>query len=711
MHAVGPLIVIGKYGYDKEKNQLFQLDDASVKIKLEPRLVQLLDYFLAHPDQIVSKDQLLDQVWPENEGSDAAVTRAVATLRKLLLPALDGQPCIETLSKRGYRWTFAVTVLAEWPSQKNSFVSIAQKLEEPVEPATIDSAAIQPVQAQASLGAWLAACFKSTPWFLPLVGIFCLTLALLWFGWRMASAPHSALPVYSQQVSLSALTGDEMAPLFHPEKALLYYQYQPSQQLWRWLQHDLQTNQLRHAPQQFTKMSQGVQIDGQHMVFQAVNQDGCQFYRAALTQLEQAAIPVLACDELVKHGLTLHEQTLYWLALSKEQQFEVRRRPVAAFLQPSDAVDDVLIQFPSHYRRATHLHAHGQFLYVILEHSEALSSMIRLHPDRAQQDWLMDLTQQVYQIRSWDHEHLLLTTSAGLMLYQLSSGRLQPLQTMLGNYRDAYPYNKQILAVNLLNGSTDIVPIESPHLPAVGKLSPWLNSHRHERHFITQQDRHAFVSNRSGYEQIWLWQQDRLVQLTEFKQPVRISQLLWHNQQLLAIVDAVLYQVQLTDGKLRRLQQQTHRAVSCHGQLYLTRRSVQGWHLDLYHAEDRRITLQPNVVDARCGADDKLILQTAQGEGLSIWSPQSDQDPIPLPIAVSWRHQAADSWLTTGNFIYWLAPSGLQRYHLQSKQIERIELTSVEQIQALYEAPNQQGLLYLKQQQLEADIVWLKSQR
>ena len=64
---------------------------------------QLLEYFMQHPGQIVSRDQILNQLW----GSEAdTISNVVAALMRQLRRKLSEQGCddaIETIYGIGYR--------------------------------------------------------------------------------------------------------------------------------------------------------------------------------------------------------------------------------------------------------------------------------------------------------------------------------------------------------------------------------------------------------------------------------------------------------------------------------------------------------------------------------------------------------------------------------------------------------------------------------
>jgi DNA-binding response OmpR family regulator len=82
------------------------------EISLTPKALALLEYLLTHPDELVTRDRLLDVVW----GWDYPVgTRAVDTRVAELRRALDDDPSspdyIETIPGQGYRFIALVEVL------------------------------------------------------------------------------------------------------------------------------------------------------------------------------------------------------------------------------------------------------------------------------------------------------------------------------------------------------------------------------------------------------------------------------------------------------------------------------------------------------------------------------------------------------------------------------------------------------------------------
>src|SRR5438128_1607039 len=73
-------------------------------IALPPKAFAVLHYLVTHPDRLVSKDELLDAVWPETAVSEAVVRVAIGALRKVLGDTVQTPRFIATVPRRGYRF-------------------------------------------------------------------------------------------------------------------------------------------------------------------------------------------------------------------------------------------------------------------------------------------------------------------------------------------------------------------------------------------------------------------------------------------------------------------------------------------------------------------------------------------------------------------------------------------------------------------------------
>jgi DNA-binding winged helix-turn-helix (wHTH) protein/Tol biopolymer transport system component len=94
-------------------NQQQTLSSAEKTQQLEPMMVELLSYFCQNADSIVSKDQLIEQVWLGRIVSDSAVSKVIAKLRKVLNDDVRKPSYIATFPKKGYKFIASVEPLTE----------------------------------------------------------------------------------------------------------------------------------------------------------------------------------------------------------------------------------------------------------------------------------------------------------------------------------------------------------------------------------------------------------------------------------------------------------------------------------------------------------------------------------------------------------------------------------------------------------------------
>jgi DNA-binding response OmpR family regulator len=97
----------GPYQLDAQRGEL---RCASHPIVVEPKVFDVLVYLLEHRDRIVTKEELLEHCWAGTFVSEAALTRCLAKVRKVVEPEPAGAPVIQTRYGRGYRFVAPVTV-------------------------------------------------------------------------------------------------------------------------------------------------------------------------------------------------------------------------------------------------------------------------------------------------------------------------------------------------------------------------------------------------------------------------------------------------------------------------------------------------------------------------------------------------------------------------------------------------------------------------
>lgn len=183
---------IGEWLVDRSANELRRGEETA---RIEPKAMEVLLALAARAGEVVSREALLESVWPGVVVGDEALTQGIIKLRKALGDHPRAPTCIETIPKRGYR--LIAPVVKSGLAPLTADVDAAPTLEPagmpgaaPVSqsmsaPASASAAASAPVQGPAPVPR-SAPVGRSTPAFrMPAVAAVVLAVALV-VGVRVA---------------------------------------------------------------------------------------------------------------------------------------------------------------------------------------------------------------------------------------------------------------------------------------------------------------------------------------------------------------------------------------------------------------------------------------------------------------------------------------------------------------------------------------------
>lgn len=72
--------------------------------KIEPRVMKVLVYLVRNKGKVVSREEILKEIWEDVIVNDEAVTQSIYQLRKVLGNRRGDKKYIETIPKKGYRF-------------------------------------------------------------------------------------------------------------------------------------------------------------------------------------------------------------------------------------------------------------------------------------------------------------------------------------------------------------------------------------------------------------------------------------------------------------------------------------------------------------------------------------------------------------------------------------------------------------------------------
>lgn len=240
-----------------DQQQTLTLDGSSQQ--LEPMMVELLSYFCQHPDMVLSKDRLIEQVWLGRIVSDNAVSKLITKLRKVFNDDARQPKFIATLPKKGYKFIASVKAINESDLssviQKTSAAQteLAQQNIERSEPSKIKQ-----VSNTATLLIFiaLAACYVAWQYFLP---------------------STQKLPQYAKAITTDA--GDEFFPAVSPDGNRVAYMsvHQDKMQLKLKSLVDERTVEIVHGDDVGVGPANW-SADGKLLVYLVANSKRCQYF-------------------------------------------------------------------------------------------------------------------------------------------------------------------------------------------------------------------------------------------------------------------------------------------------------------------------------------------------------------------------------------------------------------------------------------------------
>jgi DNA-binding winged helix-turn-helix (wHTH) protein/class 3 adenylate cyclase len=103
------LYIFGEWTLDTQR---YELTHAGVPIPLRPKVFQVLAYLLAQHERVVSKEELLAQVWPGQFVGDVGLNSYIMAVRTALGDRRPPYQFIRTVRGHGYCFVAAVTIAA-----------------------------------------------------------------------------------------------------------------------------------------------------------------------------------------------------------------------------------------------------------------------------------------------------------------------------------------------------------------------------------------------------------------------------------------------------------------------------------------------------------------------------------------------------------------------------------------------------------------------
>ncbi len=260
------MIQFGEFTLDSKQARLSCRDK---ELPIEPKLFELLLLFVNQPNAIISRQDILDNLWAGSLVTDNAINKLVANLRKVLADDPKNPRYIQTVPKRGYRLICEVTLQGSFHSTEKGQLTAEENAESNSRTTSLRNHSYSKA-------------------IIPLLLVLCSL-----FLWQVFSDYDKNSNNSRYTMELTRAHGAEESARMHPDNNHLYYLKMSSEntsyQLWIKNIHTSKIKQVDIANTSMTKII--AVVTGQdntttNLFYLDKKQDSCGVYQATIRQID-----------------------------------------------------------------------------------------------------------------------------------------------------------------------------------------------------------------------------------------------------------------------------------------------------------------------------------------------------------------------------------------------------------------------------------------
>lgn len=535
-------------------------------VRMEPMMSDLLAYFCRHPNSVISKTQLLDDVWNGRYVSDNTVSKLVTKLRKALQDDARNPQFIVTVPKKGYRFIAESEQIEE---KKETFVD------------TNISSKKQP----------------SRLYYLFFLAL-CVITSVVWF----ALSSHTAHKTIVSAKAVTSDKGSEYFPSFAADGVRLAYMNHDGEKIRLYVKNIYSGEQVEVKHDENLSVGPGSWNDsGTKLVYLVANQDSCQYYIREFNGLVMSAPKLIYTCNAGSFGIIkfTHNDNLLIFAESPE-----RGKPYSLYSLALDSGQTQWLPQPD-----IHLGGNSQFDLHPTENKLLISS-----PDEQQWEGFYQLDLETRQLSLlfklnayiccgiWSHdgEHIVLmgeNPAREIVQYKLDGS--DKIVLYMGTQLLHRPERHS-------NG-IDYVYTAFEHELNIDEYSiadniskSILNDTFDERLAVLSPNAKqiAYISLSSGNEELWLYDRNTKIKkkMTQFEDGRHYLDLAWSPDQskVAALTLNAIHIIDVHSGKARLLQlpEKEFRGVSfkSSNRVAFSMKLASNWQVVEYNLDDNSMT-------------------------------------------------------------------------------------------------------------------------
>ena len=214
----GRVVEFDEFSFDTNKKLLRRCAEI---VPLAPKACELLNALIINAPEVLSKEELMNQVWNDSFVEEANLTHHVSALRKALGEDKNGRKFIETIPRKGYR--FIAEVKSAASSEIAEVVFNERERIQVVEEMTLEanelSAGAKTMRAATDIAQGLTGKKRRSVWILATTAVVLVVGAAAFLSWRYFFAPNKSLVVSMPDVVFERLVNDSYSPSISPDGA------------------------------------------------------------------------------------------------------------------------------------------------------------------------------------------------------------------------------------------------------------------------------------------------------------------------------------------------------------------------------------------------------------------------------------------------------------------------------------------------------------
>ncbi|MCW8879152.1 MAG: winged helix-turn-helix domain-containing protein [Kangiellaceae bacterium] len=536
--------------------------------RIEPRLMAVLVYLIEHSQSLITREDLIRDVWQGQVVSDNAINRTIAQLRKLLGDTPSRAKIIETIPKKGYRLIAPVEAICNKTEQSQAPGSAESLIDNTNhEDNTENNQGFNNLVWRSSLAIALTA------------------ILIIWLSPKQADLEQSEVSFTpSNAIPVTSLSGVEAYPAFSSNGHWLAYSHQPETDAnWNILIQSLEDNrQYSLTHKQGLNVNPVFAKNSSLMAFTRwnnINERKCSIHlidlSATLSSLNMTNRPTEDSSRLLVNCGTRALPRVSWHPRQNSFYYFDREQitqPYTVYKYYVDTGKKEQVTLPPQGEQGHYwveVSPSGKQLAVLSYIDANQSEILIIDEASLQIEKRVPIDSYINRVNWLNNSQLLLHMSNQLKQISIDSiSNNEPIE--LKNF--PLEIADRFIQPQLSQDSTHLALVEMWQEQNIWQASlETLNSASEPNHrelliessrndyspkFAHNSDQIAFFSSRSGKVQIWLLGQDKqLKQVTNFTQGLNFSPLRWSHDDrfLLFTFDKSIYQLSVHDGTLTKV--------------------------------------------------------------------------------------------------------------------------------------------------------------